>query len=59
MQYQAGLITSWNQDCRRNNNNLTDADDTTLVVESAKELKSIRKHLEVKKAGLTLNIQKY
>ena len=46
----AGRSTSWNQDCRRNINNLRYADDTTLMAESEEE--------ESKKVGLKLNIQK-
>ena len=38
---QAGWSTSWNQDCRRNTNNLRYADDTTLMAESDKELNSL------------------
>jgi len=56
----AGWSTSWNQDCQKNINNLRYADDTTLVAESEKELKSllIRVKEESEKAGLKLNIQK-
>ena len=56
----AGWSTSWNQDCQKNINNLRYADDTTLIAESEKELKSllIRVKEESKKAGLKLNIQK-
>ena len=45
---------------RRNINNLTCADDTTLMVESKEELKSLltRVKEESEKAGLKLNIQK-
>ena len=45
---------------RRNINNLRYADDTTLMAESEKELKSLLKKVkeESEKAGLTLNIQK-
>ena len=32
---------NWNQDCRRNINNLRYADDTTLMIESKEELKSL------------------
>ena len=44
----------------RNINNLRYADDTTLMAESEKELKSLllRVEEENKKAGLKLNIQK-
>ena len=45
---------------RRNTNNLRYADDTTLMVESEEELKSLlmRVKEESEKAGLKLNIQK-
>ena len=45
---------------RRNINNLTHADDTTLMAESKEELKSLLRKLkeESEKAGLKLNIQK-
>ena len=54
----AGL--SWNQDCRKNINNLRYADDSTLMAESKKELKSllIKVKEESEKAGLKFNIQK-
>ena len=44
----------------RNINNLRYADDTTLMAESAEELKSLLKKVkeESEKAGLKLNIQK-
>ena len=44
----------------RNNNNLKYADDTTLMAESEKELKSLLMKVkeESKKVGLKLNIQK-
>ena len=44
----------------RNINNLRHADDTTLMVESEEELKSLLKKVKEKseKAGLKLNIQK-
>ena len=43
----------------RNINNLRDADDTTLTVESEEELKSLLiKVKESEKVGLKLNIQK-
>ena len=50
---------SWNQDCRRNINNLRYADDTTLMEES-EELKSLLMKVKEKseKVGLKLNIQK-
>ena len=37
---QIGWSTSWNQDCRRNINNLRYADDTTLMGESKEELRA-------------------
>ena len=45
---------------RRNINNLTYADDTTLMAESKEELKSLLMKVkeESEKAGLKLNIQK-
>ena len=44
---------------RRNSNNLTYADDTTLMAESEEELKSLlMKVKESEKVGLKLNIQK-
>ena len=47
--------TSWNQDCWRNINNLSYADDTTLRAESEEELKSFLMKVkeESEKAGLT------
>ena len=55
-----GRSTSWNHDCRRNINNLSYADDTTLMVESEEKLKSLLMKVKEKseKAGLKLNIQK-
>ena len=52
---QAGIKT-----VRRNINNLTYADDTTLMVESKEEVKSLLMKVkeESEKAGLKLNIQK-
>ena len=50
---QAGIKIS-----RRNINNLRYADDTTLMVESEKELKSLLMKEESEKVGLKLNIQK-
>ena len=51
---QAGIKTA-----RRNINNLTHADDITLMAETEKELKSLlmRVKEESEKAGLKLNIQ--
>ena len=58
--YQAGWSTSWNQDCQRNTNNLRYADDTTLMVESKEELKSLLMKVkeESEKVGLKFSIQK-
>ena len=47
---QAGIKTAG-----RNNNNLSNADETTLMAESEEELKSLE---ESEKVGLKLNIQK-
>ena len=56
----AGRSTSYNQDCRRNINNLRYAVDTTLMAESEEELKSllVKVKEESEKVGLKLNIQK-
>ena len=56
----AGASTSWNQDCREKYNNLTYADDITLMAESEEELKSLLMKLkeESEKVDLKLNIQK-
>ena len=55
----AGGSTSWNQDCRRNINNLRNANDTTLMAGS-EELMSLLMKVkeESEKVGLKLNIQK-
>ena len=52
---QAGIKIAW-----RNINNLRYADDTTLMAESKKELKSLLVNMkeESEKVGLKLNIQK-
>ena len=52
--------TNWNQDCRRNINNLRCADDTTIMAESEEELKRLLMKLkeESENAGLMLNIEK-
>ena len=57
---RAEWVPSWNQDGRRNINNLRYADDTTLMAESKDELKSLLMKVkeETEKAGLKLNIQK-
>ena len=59
MKCWAGWSTSWNQDARRNINNLRYADDTTFMAES-EELKSLLMKVkeESEKIGLKLNIQK-
>ena len=51
---------SWNQDCQEKYQNLRYADDTTLMAESEKELKSLLMKVkeESEKIGLKLNIQK-
>ena len=57
----AGLeeTQAWIKIARRNINNLRYADDTTLMVESEEELKSLLKvKEESEKVGLKLNIQK-
>ena len=53
-------MTSWNQDCWEKNKQPRYADDTTLMAESAEELKSLlmRVKEESDKAGLKLSIQK-
>ena len=55
----AGGSTSWNQDCRRNINNLRNANDTTLMAESEEELRSLLMKVkeESEEVGLKLNIQ--
>ena len=50
---QAGIKTA-----RRNINNLRYSDDTTLMAESEKDLKSLLMKEESEKVGLKLNIQK-
>ena len=49
-----------NQDCRRSINNLRYMDDTTLMAESAEELKSLLMKVkeESEKIGLKSNIKK-
>ena len=57
----AGGSTSWNQDCRRNINNLSYADDITLIAESEEELQSsllMKVKEKSEQVGLKLNIQK-
>ena len=54
-----GTTETWLKIARRNINNLRYADDTTLMAESGKELKSLlMKVKESEKFGLKLNIQK-
>ena len=57
---QAGWSTSWNPDCRENTNNHRYADDTTLMVESKEELKSLLMKVKEKseKVGLKFSMQK-
>ena len=61
MKCQAKWITSWNQDCQENINNLSYADDTPLMAESEEELKSLlmRMKEQSEKTGLELNIKKH
>ena len=51
---------SWNQAAQRYSDNLTYADDTTLMIESGEKLRSLlmRMKEESEKTGLKLNIQK-
>ena len=62
MRHFAGLDegTSWNQDCQININNLSYADDITIMAESKEELKSLLMKVkeESEKVGLKLNIKK-
>ena len=53
-------VQAWIKIARRNINNLRYANDTTLMVESEEELKSLLMKVkkESEKAGLKLNIQK-
>ena len=59
MKCWTGSITSWIKTARRNNN-LRYADDTTLMVESEKELKSLLMKVkeECKNADLKVSIRK-
>ena len=61
MKCQAGGITSWNQNCQENINNLRYADDNILMAENEEELKSplmqVKEEGELE-TGLKLNIQK-
>ena len=60
--WNAGLdeAQAWIKSARRNINNITYADDTTLMAESKEELKSLLMKVkeENEKAGLKLNTQK-
>ena len=60
MKCQVGWSTSWNQDYWENINNLSYADDTTLMAESEEELKGflIKGKEESEKPGLKFNIRK-
>jgi len=60
MKRWAGWSTSWNQDCWEKCQWLRYADDTTLMAESERELKSLVMKVkeESVKVGLELNIQK-
>ena len=51
---------NWNQNCGRNINNLRYGDDTTLMGESKKELKSLLMKVKekIEKVRFKLNIQK-
>ena len=55
-----GRSKNWNQGCREKYNNLTYADDITLMAENEEELKSLlmKAKEESEKVGLKLNIQK-
>ena len=57
---QARCNTSWNQDSRRNINNLRYADDATLMAESEEKLKRLLMKVKEEnlKDGLKLSIQK-
>ena len=57
---QTGWITSWNQDCWEKYQQPQFADDTTVMAESKKELKSLlmKVKTESEKSDLKLNIQK-
>ena len=59
MKCQAEWSTSWNQDFQEKFNHLRYADDTTQIVESKEELKSLLMKVKEKskEAGLKLNIK--
>ena len=54
------MVTGWNRVGGRSTNSLRDTDDTTLMVESEKELKSLLMRVkdESERVGLKLNIKK-
>ena len=60
MKSQAGSSTDWNQDCQEKYQQPQICNDTTLMVVSKEELKSLLMKVkeESEKAGLKLNIQK-
>ena len=60
MKWGTGWRTNWIKIAERNINNLTYADDTTLMAEREEELKSLLMKVkeESEKVGLKLNIQK-
>ena len=60
MKSQAGSSTDWNQDCQEKYQQPQICNDTTLMVVSKEELKSLLMKVkeESEKVGLNLNIQK-
>ena len=60
LNFPCTYAASWNQDCWEKYQYLRYADDTTLMAESEKEVKSLlmRVKEESEKVGLKLNIQK-
>ena len=60
MKCWAGWITGWDQDARKNTNNLRYTDDTTRMAESEGELNSclMRVKEESEKDGIKVNMQK-
>ena len=55
MKCQAVWLTSWNQDCWRNINNLRYADDTTLMEQNEEELKSLLMKVKEQSEKVGLN----